>query len=169
MSQEQNMMSGVPHGTVLASLFFIIMISDIDDNILSSIVRLFADDTKISAKIKNEGDIELLQRDLDETYRWAYKNCMEFIENKYEMMSQGNNDVTRPRNYKTKSGKEIKPDKTVKALGVLTSEDVSFEEHTENVVQSSKIMSGLLLRNFETIDPELMMMFNAHIKSKIEY
>ena len=56
MSEEQNVLSGVPHGTVLASLFFFIMISDIDDNILSSIVRLFADDTQVSAKIKNEGD-----------------------------------------------------------------------------------------------------------------
>merc|ERR1712228_1032457 len=72
--------------------------------------------------------------------------------------------------YKTKSGKEIKPSKTVKNLGVLTSKDVSFEEHIENVVQSSKIMSGLLLRNFETRDPDLMIkMFNAYIKSKIEY
>ena len=54
MSEEQNVMSDVLQGTVLASLFFIIMISDIDDNILGSIVRLFADDTKVSAKIKNE-------------------------------------------------------------------------------------------------------------------
>ena len=41
--------------------FFIIMISDIDDNHVNGIVQLFADDIKISAKIKNEGDIELLQ------------------------------------------------------------------------------------------------------------
>ena len=60
MSDEQNVMSGVPQGTVLASLFFIIMISDIDDNILGSIVRLFTDDTKVSATIKNEGDTETL-------------------------------------------------------------------------------------------------------------
>ena len=99
MSEEQNVMSGVPQGTVLASLFFIIMISDIDDNILGSIVRLFADDTKVSAKIKNEGDTEILQRDLDEIYRWADENCMEFIENKFEMMSHGNIDVTIPGNY----------------------------------------------------------------------
>ena len=68
------------------------------------------------------------------------------------------------------SEKEMEPSKTVKGLGVLTSRDVSFEEHLENVVQSSKIMSDLLLRNFETRDPELMMkIFNAYIKSKVEY
>ena len=62
------MLSGVPQGTVLASLFSIIMISDIDDNILGSIVQLFADDTKVSAKIRNEGDTEILQHDLDEIF-----------------------------------------------------------------------------------------------------
>ena len=81
---------------------------------------------------------------------------MEFSENKFEMMSHGYNGFNEPGKYKTKSGKEIKPSKTVKDLGVLTSKDVSFEEHIENVVQSSKIMSGLLLRNFETRDPDLM-------------
>ena len=38
MSDEQNVISGVPQGTVLASIFFIIMISDIDKNLKNSIV-----------------------------------------------------------------------------------------------------------------------------------
>merc|ERR1711867_354501 len=147
MSDEQNVMSGVPQGTVLASLFFIIMISDIDDNILGSIVRLFADDTKVSAKIRNEGDTEILQRDLDEIYRWADENHMEFNENKFEMMSHGNNGINEPGKYKTKSGKEIKPSKTVKDLGVLTSKDVSFEEHIENVVESQCLLHFLSLHS----------------------
>ena len=93
---------------------------------------------------------------------------MEFNENMFEMMSHGNKGITSLGTYKTKSGKELKPNKT-KDLGVLTSEDVSFAEHIENAVQSSKIMSGLLLRIFDTRDPVLMKMFNAYIRSKIEY
>ena len=100
ISEEQIMMSGVLQGKVQAS--FLHMISDIDDNILSSIVRLFADDTKISAKIENEGDTEILQQDLDEIYRWADENCMEFNENKFEIMSHGNNDDNEPGKYETK-------------------------------------------------------------------
>ena len=41
------------------------MISDIDENQKNSIVRLFADDTKVSAKIRTKEDKELLQQDLD--------------------------------------------------------------------------------------------------------
>ena len=96
---------------------------------MNSIVRLFADDTKISTKIKNEEDMKILQQDLDRIYEWADSNHMEFNENKFERMSHGNKGITSLGTYKTKSGKEIKPNKTVKDLGVLTSEDVSFAEH----------------------------------------
>ena len=81
MSDEQEVISGVPQGTVLASIFFIIMISDIDENLKYSIVRLFADDTRVSAKIRTKEDEELLQQDLNNVYRWADENLMEFNEN----------------------------------------------------------------------------------------
>ena len=77
MSEEQEVVSGVPQGTVLASIFFVIMISDIDENLKNSVVRLFADDTRVSAKIRTKEDMELLQQDLDAVYGWAEKNLME--------------------------------------------------------------------------------------------
>ena len=54
------------------------MIYDIDEDVRNSIMRLFADDTKISAQIKAEEDIEKLQQDLDMVYNWAEDNLMEF-------------------------------------------------------------------------------------------
>ena len=76
MSDKHNVISGVPQGTVLASLFFIIMIADIDNNLKISISRLFADDTKVSAKIKTQEDTKLLQQDLNAIYKWADDNLM---------------------------------------------------------------------------------------------
>ena len=92
MSEEQEIISGVLQGTVLASILFIIMISDIDGNLNSSISRLFAYYTKASAKIRKYKDTELLQKDLDKIYKWASENLMEFNDNKFEWMSHG---VTR--------------------------------------------------------------------------
>ena len=54
MSEEQEVISGVPQGTFLASIIFIIMIPDIDENLKNSIVRLFADDTRVSVKIRTK-------------------------------------------------------------------------------------------------------------------
>ena len=161
MSEEQEVVSGVPQGTVLASIFFIIMISDIDENLKNSIVRLFADDTRVSAKIRTKEDMDLLQRDLDAVYGWAEKNLMEFNETKFERMSHGKSGDIEEGTYRTRSGEEIKYKKTVKDLGVWTGEDASFEDHIECLVQSSKVRTGMLLRHFKTREPEPMTtMFN---------
>ena len=170
MSDKHKVISGVPQGTVLSSLFFIIMIADIDDNLKISISRLFADDTKISAKIKTKEDTELLQQDLNTIYKWADDNLMQFNEGKFERMSHGDARNAEKGMYKTKSGKLIEENKTVKDLGVITSRDVSFSEHIDDLVLSSKIKAGLLLRTFKTREAEPMLkMFNSFIRSKLDY
>ena len=80
MSREEDVISGVPQGTVLAAILFVIMISDIDEDVKLSIIRCFADDTRVNKKIKTNEDKELMQKDLDAVYRWAEKNKMKFNE-----------------------------------------------------------------------------------------
>ena len=70
-STEESVQSGVPQGTVLAALLFIIMISDIDEDIKESIVRSFADDTRINKVIKTDEYKDKLQNDLNKIYKWA--------------------------------------------------------------------------------------------------
>ena len=106
MSEEQDVILGVPQGTVLASILFIIMISDIDEELRNSISRLFADDTKISAKIRTHEDTKLLQKDLDRVYRRADYNLMEFNEKKFEKMSHGDTEGVVAGVYNTKSGED---------------------------------------------------------------
>merc|ERR1711891_140292 len=77
MSREEDVISGVPQGTVLAAILFVIMISDIDEDVRLSIIRCFADDTRVNKKIKTNEDKELMQKDLDAVYRWAEKKRKE--------------------------------------------------------------------------------------------
>ena len=162
--------SGIPQGTVLASILFIIMILDMDEELRNSISRLFADDTKISAKIRTYEDTKLLQKDLDKVYKWADDNLMEFNEKKFEKLSHGHTEGVLEGAYNTKSGEEIHENRTVKDLGVLTSKDVSFADHIDDLVLSSKIKAGILLRNFETREAGPMMeMFNSYIRSRLDY
>jgi len=62
--------SGVPHGTVLGPLMFLLYINDITTNITSSI-RLFADDCVLYRVIHSEKDHHLLQLDLNRITQWT--------------------------------------------------------------------------------------------------
>ena len=122
------------------------------------------------AKIRTYEDTVLLQQDLDKIYKWADENLMEFNEKKFEQMSHGTSKNVIDVVYRTKSGEKIKENKTIKDLGVLTSENVSFAEHIDDIVQASNIKSGMLLRTFETREAQpVIKMFNSYIQSKLEY
>ena len=69
-SKWADVLSGVPQGSVLGPLLFLIYINDIDDGIISKIWK-FADDTKICKNIKNERDVEILRNDLKQLYKWS--------------------------------------------------------------------------------------------------
>ena len=63
--------SGVPQGTVLGPILFLIFINDISHCIKYSTIRCFADDTRISKAITCEGDVKALQDDLDAVVEWS--------------------------------------------------------------------------------------------------
>ena len=71
-------------------------------------------------------------------------------------IGHGHTENVREGKYKTKSGKEIKP-KKIKDLGVLISNNMSIKEHINDVVQSCKVMIGLLLRSFEIREKMVIM------------
>ena len=65
-----NVKSGVPQGTVLGPLIFLLYINDIGDGIDSQI-QLFADNTILYTVINSMGDTSTLQRDLDRLTDWS--------------------------------------------------------------------------------------------------
>ena len=77
-SSESPVTSGVPQGSVLGPLLFIIFINDLPDCVNDSTVRLFADDSVIYRNISSEQDSAVLQRDIDALQRWESRWLMSF-------------------------------------------------------------------------------------------
>ena len=65
-----DVLSGVPQGSVLGPILFIIFINDMPDKI-TSMVHLFADDTKISLRLTNQNQTNDLQNDIDRLDEWS--------------------------------------------------------------------------------------------------
>ena len=76
ISADSSVLCGVPQGTVLGPLLFLIMIADIKKDISESNLISFADDTQIYTKINDVSDCNLLQQDLNHIYDWATTNNM---------------------------------------------------------------------------------------------
>ena len=170
MSDEGDVTSGVPQGTVLAAILFVIMISDIDEKVKNCILRSFADDTRVNKKVMRNEDKKQMQEDLEVIYKWAEENKMKFNANKFEQIVHGKRENVDVEPYKTPSGDPIIIKDTVKDLGVYSTNDMMFREHMNKIINSSKVVMGMLLRTFSTREKEPMLkMFNTYIKSKMEY
>ena len=70
-------LSGVPQGSVLEPILFLVYINDLDDDITSKVLK-FADDTKEFRNIKSDADIQQLQDDLNKLTEWSEKWQMLF-------------------------------------------------------------------------------------------
>ena len=92
-SEWSKVESGVPQGSVLGPLAFVIFINDLDDCIKQlTIVNKFADDTKLGHRIESDQDRETLQRCIDNLLIWAEDWCMEFNVKKCKVMHVGRNN-----------------------------------------------------------------------------
>jgi len=69
-SDKAPVISGIPQGSVLGPILFLLFINDLPET-LSSAVKLFADDTKIYKEINSERDCIDIQQDLDRLSEWS--------------------------------------------------------------------------------------------------
>ena len=80
--------SGVPQGSVLGPLLFLIYKNDIDDNIINKLSK-FADDTKLVGNVTTEEQVTSMRQDLKELYRWSEDWLMMFNTEKCKVIHFG--------------------------------------------------------------------------------
>ena len=159
LSKDVNVVSGVPQGTVLGPLLFLILINDIDDDIEDEVnVSLFADDTRVGTSIKTSEDVEYLQENLDKIYNWKEMNNMQFNADKFELPRVGKNEVLKEEtNYFSDDFKELIERKdSVKDLGVIIQEDLNFDGQVNKIIKKMKMKSSWILRSLTSRSPSIM-------------
>ena len=137
--------SGVPQGTVLGPLLFILYINDINANTTSSI-RLFADDALLYRIIRTEQDAEELQKDLSQLCRWADVWQMDFNATKCHLLSVTRKKVPIRAVYSIR-GVQLQQVEHHPYLGVELAADLSWGHNVDNVVPKAQRTLNLLRRN----------------------
>ena len=86
-SAYRTVASGVPQGSILGPLLFVLFINDMHENINPGTkMALYADDTKIYREIKCYNDHVILQQDIDALFQWSLVNKMAFNPQKCKVL-----------------------------------------------------------------------------------
>ena len=119
--------SGVPQGSVLGPMLYIIHSSDFHHGLVSN-VRKFADDSATSKKIRDVSDCILLQKDLDRIEIWCILNGMTLSIGKCQIVSFCNKHEKIIFDYKI-NGESIPRTDSALYLGVIFSEHIFLFHH----------------------------------------
>lgn len=170
-SQPAPVISGVPQGSVIGPLLFLILIGDIDKDIFNSFLSSFADDTRIGRAVSTPADAKLLQDDLNHVFKWAEENNMLFNDKKFEIIRYGNNtNLKESTNYVSNTGTTIQPKDCTKDLGVIMSNTATFKDHIAKAIETARDLSSWILRSFKTRSKDLMLqLWKTMVIPRLDY
>ena len=161
--------SGVPQGSVLGPLMFVVFINDIATN-LNVESLLYADDLKIYSVIENEQDCENLQNNLNMVNDWCLSNNLPLNISKCNSFSFSKMHNRINYNYHI-SGQLLQRPDTVKDLGVIFDRCLSFKDHINFTIASALKSLGFIIRNCKGIGNTYIMklLYYSFVRSKLEY
>ena len=158
--------SGVPQGSVLGPVLFLIYINDIDTN-LNCLISKFADDTKVGKSVISQTDRINLQNDLDKIAAWSEQWQMPFNVGKCQVLHVGRQN---PKfNYSMAGTNLITADK-VKDLGVTITSDLKFKQQSIESANKANRMLGFIKRNFSFRSQDIILpLYISLVRPHLEY
>ena len=169
LSDQKPVISGIPQGSVLGPLLFVIYINDLPDSIKSNIL-LFADDTKIFRQVSCRDDATVLQDDIDALNSWTEKWLLKFNTDKCHVLTLGKFDKIQHTHRYTLYGSELEHVFEEKDLGVIIDMELSFEEHMTTKIKKANSIMGLIRRTFSFLDGETFKkLYTSFVRPHLEY
>ena len=160
--------SGVPQGSVLGPLLFLIYINDLPGGI-SSIMNMFADDGKLLKKIVNLDSCKELQDDLNKLQEWSNKWLMNFNTSKCKVMHMGKSKF-RPKYEYTLNGKILQVSDKERDLGVNITPDLSPDQHITSICKSAYALLANIRIAFRHLDlNSFRNIYLTYVRPKLEY
>ena len=162
----KEVVSGVPQGSVLGPLLFIIFVNTIENDIDSKVLK-FADDIKIIRVIKGERDQEVFQADLNKLVKWSEDWQMKFNLKKCKVMHTGR--VHSERTY-AMNGEELDKIKMEKDLGIIINDKLKAADQVVEARKKALGMLGAIYRNVSYKGEEVIRkLYCAYVRPILEY
>ena len=165
-SEWRRVLSSVLQGSVLGGTLFNIFIDDIDE-FVKSLMRKFADDTKIARIVECEEDARELQEDIDRMTAWATKWEMEFNVKKCKIIHIGKRN--KRFTYKINEN-EIEVTEEEKDLGVMMTDDLKPTRQCEKAAANAHAALGMMNKAFHyRSKATLIPLYKTFVRTKMEF
>ena len=168
-SNSANVISGIPQGSILGPLLFIIYINELPDIFDSgSKLLLYADDAKIYKQIFNRQDKDNFQHDLTKLNSWADNWLLKLNIVKCKKVSFGRH-IEGTEHYSI-ANVELENVESIKDLGVTFDSHLKFEIHISDKINKAYSILGIIRRNFKFLDKEsFLVLYKSMVRSHLEY
>ncbi|CAM1304818.1 Uncharacterised protein r2_g1469 [Pycnogonum litorale] len=174
-SEIEKVTSGIPQGSVIGPVLFLMYINDLPQHVQSH-VKLFADDTKIFARNDDEAEMETLQDDLDRLQKWSTDWKMRFHPEKCSVMRLGNPKSDKRYYMKSKDAEgnptivELAESEVERDLGVLIDKGLTFKRHINQASAKANRVLGIIRRSCDFLTPAVFIqLYKSIVRPILEY
>lgn len=156
--------SGVPQGSVLGPILYLIYTSDLPFHLKSS-HAFYADDSKLFGNPLT--DSKTLQADLLELETWCSNWLIPLNPTKCTVLHIGRNN---PKITYYLGGTPVKSVESQSDLGIIVNSDLSWSEHIGSIVRKANFSCFILRKSFQQPDPQLFMsLYRSYVRPLLEY
>ena len=161
---------GVPQGSCLGPLLFLIFINDMPLSSMKLIIKLFADDSLLFVSGKNLDEIKsILNEELPKIENWFLSNKLTINASKTEYMINGNRITDNPFSISL-NNIPLSQSHAVKYLGVTIDDKLSWKPHIESLEKKLSTACALICKLRYYVDQNcLLKYYYAHIYSHLQY
>nr|CAD2178902.1 unnamed protein product [Meloidogyne enterolobii] len=167
LSENKSTHSGVPHGSVLGPLLFLIFINDLPNYISENVgIKMYADDVKLYKIHKNDKSSDL-SNSLIRLEKWGQINGLEISPEKcFSLYIGKTNNMDDYYLYE----KKIQKCTNIRDLGVIIDSKLTFTDHISRIVRNVYLKSHQLLRIMKTRKLNtLILAYKSYVRSQLEY
>jgi hypothetical protein len=163
--------SGVPQGSILGPLLFLLYINDLPTKLNHDTnCGIFADDTKIGRKITTQDDKTTLQNDIDQLHDWGHTWGLKFNTNKCKSISIGDQGKLIPTDY-TMGQAQLEKVNNMTDLGITISDDLKWKTHIDTIAAKAERQLWMLVRTLGYQAPQKakQVAFQTMVRPILEY
>lgn len=159
---------GVPQGSILSPLLFNIFMNDMNESVITSSLRLYADDTTQYTSALSPVILQYsLNQDSDKLSNWLHKNFLQPNGDKTQAMILGKSNYKYHLEF---DGTPIDIKDQLKILGITLDNKLSFKEHTNDMLKKIYAKIGALRRLKRLVPANiLLILYKSFVLSHFEY